>query len=72
MGNVVRDLAKALHQELNLIEHPVQGCGQTVEIIIRTAQGNTRAKIAIYNCFRRSDDGVDPPQKGTAEQGSGG
>ena len=47
MGNVVRDLAKTLHQELNLIEHPVQGGGQTVEIIIRTAQGNTRAKIAI-------------------------
>src|SRR4029078_497826 len=72
MGDVVRDLAKALHQELNLVKHPVQSGGKPIEIIIRAAQGHTRAKISIDNRLGRSSDGVDPPQKGAAEESSGG
>jgi hypothetical protein len=60
VGDVVRDLTQTLHQELNLVEHPVQSGRKSVEIIIRAAQSYSRAKIAIDNRLGRSIYGVDP------------
>ena len=67
MRNIIGDLAQGFHQNLDAIEHSIERIGQTVKVVVSTAQWDARVKLPADDRFGRLSDGVNPPQKGDAE-----
>ena len=68
MGNVVGDLAQALHEGVNPIQHLVQARRQQVEIVARAAGGNALRQIPGHDRLGRDADGFDAAEHARAHK----
>ena len=66
----VGDLAHALHQALDAVEHGVEILGQRVELVMRLADGHAARQIAGDDLGAGAVDRVQPRQHVAAHQGA--
>src|SRR5689334_474191 len=70
MSNVARDLAEAVHQGLDAIEHLVEVLRKLIELISGAAHRHPIAKSAIDDRSSGAIHRVDPAQKASAQRRS--
>src|SRR5947209_7482296 len=68
MGDVAADLAQALHQDLNSVQHSVERARQAVQVVADAANRHPTREISTDNPFRGAGNGVNASKEGAAEQ----
>ena len=60
MGDVVRHLLQALHQRRDAVEHPVEGQGQAVEVVVGATHRHAAGEIAVDDRLGRAGNRRQP------------
>ena len=66
MGHIGGDLAQAVHQDRNAVQHPIERAGEPIQIVSGAAHRHAMPEISADNRLGGTGNRVNPSEKGPA------
>jgi hypothetical protein len=70
MSHIAADLAQAVHQNSDAVQHPIERSRQPVQVVARTAHWHAAREVPADDRLRRTGNRIHALEEGSAKQGA--